>query len=197
MAKAIYRGSASLTTDGLQILKAHLAKRNFEITEQTRKLRSDLAKRLWARRKRSQASIRKKADRLLEEIREQKAGEITRGYNEGLLTAKSECAALAIKIAEEILQAKVKDSTFLTKRIESQIETLLSTHALTIIVNTKSSKELIEKLRERYPSAKIKTSPFLSVGNAIVSTLNGEIELSWEQHLDSIRQSIMEAFNCA
>lgn len=113
-------------------------------------------------------------------------------YTDTVLAARSDCLALSVAIAAEIVEADlVPNSDLLARRIERAIGELLDARAPRI----RAAPMEVESLRgalSGLPAEAIVPDPAIARGDAIVETAAGRLRLMWREHLQRIHERLIE-----
>ncbi len=115
-------------------------------------------------------------------------------YVELVQQAKEDCVNLSIGVIERILGEQFTDnSNLITARIEEAIRALIDRRALKITVNPLDEDSVakdLKQLLETLPFKLISDSE-ITRGDAIVESISGKIELSWQAQLDLIKSKMI------
>lgn len=116
-----------------------------------------------------------------------------RSYNDTVKAANQDCLALALSVAEEIVgDTIVTNQASLVKRIRNALASLLDLRNIKVLVHKDFVKVVQRELKKEFPETPIsvEVNSELQVGNALVETVSGSIELNWKDHFNLIRDKL-------
>ncbi len=114
-------------------------------------------------------------------------------YQKVIQQANRECLDLALTIAEEIIATQINSNSGLVAiRITKLLESLLDKNGIKIKVNCADYQEVNKTLHdlELQRQIKIEGVKCIEIGNAIIETVSGKIELDWRKHLEQLKQQL-------
>lgn len=100
--------------------------------------------------------------------------------------AKHQCLEVALQIAQEILQEKIKISkTFLEKKIGQITDQILDKRKIVIHVHPKDLKRL-----QKSDYFVVCGDPLIASGDAVIKTSHGEVIYRWEDEFRKLAETI-------
>lgn len=188
-----YLGASKLNAEQALRLKSKLQAKLAEAERQIDGVRSALAQRVAAVKRRSR--MRGYLNGLQEA--KQKAGqqlvEIQKRYHDLLNSANQDCLEIALSVAHQVIGATMhSEKNSLASRISRAINSLIERSAVKITVNPLDAESIAKTMHANFANLKvdIQTSNAIERGDARLETSAGSLELKWEEHFQIIKEKL-------
>jgi len=117
----------------------------------------------------------------------QKLNENLQAINEYIKSLKDDCFETSLNLCKEVIQTEMTESsTSLAHRIEQSLASCFDRQDIRIFVNPHDFNNLLSTELAPYL---IKNEQIL-LGNAIINSPIGRIEINWHEHFDLLKQFI-------
>ena len=114
-------------------------------------------------------------------------------YEDVVLAAERDCLELALTIAAEIIGHDLAPSTdLLADRVRLAILNLNARRLTAVRVHPAAVGPLTTLLGQHHPSLNVVADPLIDIGNAVIDTGAGIVELQWQRTLEHLGHRLRE-----
>lgn len=193
MIKAIYHGHQNTAGDLLCLAVSLLKKACHQSGEQLKKQRKRAAIQIVRTKKKAlQLGYKQgKKEALSKHCQLLIKGHLS--YQKIIQQANQDCLELALTVAEEIIATQLTaEPGWVAKRIERLLSSLLEQNGIKIKVSHTDYHQVSNELKDLALQRRIKieSCDSIEVGNAVLETVSGKIELSWQEQLSQLKEHL-------